>query len=128
LSYLVDTHAFIWRMRGDKRLPAAAREVLDETEEPVFFSAVSAFEIAYKHRIGKLPEMEGYVEDLLPAAARNRFAFLTLTAPSAFMAARLEIDHRDPFDRMLIAQALTDDLTFISNEAVADEAGVRRLW
>ena len=128
MSYLLDTHAFFWRMREDPLLSQAAARVLDDEPGPFYLSSVTIYELTWKHQIGKLDEVSGYIDDLLLVAERNRFVFLPLTAEHAFAAARLDTTHRDPFDRLLFAQALCKDLTFVSNEKVADEAGVRRLW
>ena len=115
-------------MQDSPNLPRAVADTLDRTREPVRFSAASVYELAYKHRLGKLPQLDDHIADLLPAAVQARFTLYPLTAAHAFAAATLNTDHRDPFDRMLFAQALSDDLTLISNETIADEVGVRRLW
>ena len=94
----------------------------------VFVSAVTAMEIATKHRIGKLPEaavlaarFEGEIEAL-------GFQPLSITLTHARVAGSLSIPHKDPFDRLLIAQAMVEDMFLVSNEALFDGFGVGRLW
>ncbi len=97
-------------------------------EEGVFVSAISAFEIALKHRRGKLPGSAQLAENFESMSAEQRFRPLAITQAHGFAAARLPFAHRDPFDRLLIAQALTEDLVLASNERLFDETGVSRLW
>ena len=91
-------------------------------------SAASAWEIAAKHRIGKLPGVREIVNDIAGAIASQSFTPLSVTVLHAQRAGTLVGDHRDPFDRMLIAQARSDDLSLVSNEALFDAFGVTRLW
>ena len=91
-------------------------------------SAASVWEIATKHRIGKLPDAEALTLDITGAIAGQNFAELPITVEDAARAGALPGPHRDPFDRMLIAQALARNLVLISNESLFDRYGVRRLW
>lgn len=96
-------------------------------------SAASLWEIATKHRLGKLGEADVLLADARGIVSRERFEPLAITLPHALLAGRLETSHRDPFDRMLMAQALLDDLVLVSNEKPFDDVrhegrSVRRLW
>lgn len=91
-------------------------------------SAASAWEIATKHRLGKLPGAEALVLDITGAIAEQNFMELPITVEEAARAGALPGLHRDPFDRMLIAQALARNLVLISSESLFDRYGVRRLW
>ena len=91
-------------------------------------SAVSAWEIATKHRLGKLPEADALAGNMRAAIAGQGFEELPISVADAERAGRLAGDHRDPFDRMLVAQALAHDLVLVSNEDVFDRFGVHRLW
>jgi PIN domain nuclease of toxin-antitoxin system len=128
LRLLLDTHALLWWLAGDLRLPTAARAAIDAPDAAVHVSVVSVLEIATKHRLGKLPLEPGIAADIAGIIVGHGFALLPLDPRSAEIAGRLPGPHRDPFDRLLIAQAITADLALVSNEAAFDAYGVRRLW
>jgi PIN domain nuclease of toxin-antitoxin system len=125
---LLDTHAFLWWLAGDEKLSLGAREAIGEDPGPVFVSAASIWEISTKHHSGKLPGASSIAGDLGGAIERQGFIGMPITIEHAQAAGALPGPHRDPFDRMLIAQALLDDLVLISNERAFDAYGVRRLW
>lgn len=128
MGLLLDTHALIWWLLGEVSLSAAARAGIAALENEIFVSAASAWEIATKSRIGKLPQGAALVANLPEALASQGFIALPITLAHGRAAGSLPGPHRDPFDRMLIAQAVLDDLTLVSNETVFDLYGVRRLW
>lgn len=128
MRLLLDTHAFLWWLAGDEALPAGARTAIADDGNDVFVSAASAWEIATKHRIGKLPNVAAIVTDLDRAAADQGFAGLPISLRHAQVAGGLPGPHRDPFDRMLIAQAMLEKLVIVSNERSFDSYGVARLW
>ena len=101
--------------------------VADDSND-VLISAASAWEIATKHRLGKLPGAEALALDIPGAIQRQKFEELPVTVAEGVRAGELPGPLRDPFDRMLIAQALTHDLVVVSNERIFDRYGVRRLW
>ena len=128
MRLLLDTHAFIWWFQGNTRLPLPARRVVADDSNDVLISAASAWEIATKHRLGKLPGAGALALDIPGAIQRQKFEELPVTVADGVRAGELPGPLRDPFDRMLIAQALTHDLVVISNERLFDRYGVRRLW
>ncbi len=129
MRLLLDTHAFLWWVFGDVKLSRPARHVLtDDESNEVFVSAASAWEIATKFRIGKLPDAAAVARDVASAIAAEGFVELPITVAYAQSAGDLGGRHRDPFDRMLIAQALAEDLTLVSNERAFDAYGIKRLW
>ena len=128
MRLLPDTHTFIWWFEGSRRLSPQAQRAIADEENDVLISAVSAWEIATKYRLGKLPSAEALAHDVPKAIASQGFAELSITVADAVRAGALPGTHRDPFDRMLIAQALARDLVLVSNERLFDEYGVRRLW
>ena len=128
MRLLLDTHAFLWWVINDKRLSQAAGQAIADDDNDVLISAASAWEIATKHRKGKLPEAETLARDIAGAIADQDFEELAVTVDDAARAGALPGPLRDPFDRMLIAQALSRDLILISNESLFDRYGVRRLW
>ena len=125
---MLDTHTFLWWMTDSRRLSETVhRAITDETNE-VLISAASAWEITTKHRLGKLPGADLIAADVAGAIANQGFGELAITVDEAARAGALPGPHRDPFDRLLIAQALTHNLVFISNESLFDRYGVHRLW
>ena len=128
MRLLLDTHAFLWWVIDDRRLSQAARRAIAEDDNDLLVSAASAWEIATKHRIGKLPEAEALAGNIAGAIALEGFEELPIPVGEAARAGALPGPLRDPFDRMLIAQALSRNLVLISNESLFDRYGVRRLW
>lgn len=128
LQLLLDTHAFLWWLAGDEALSRAARLAIATQDTPVFVSAASAWEITTKHRLGKLPGVEPVVLKLEETIIGQGFTPLPISLRHARVAGALPGPHRDPFDRMLMAQAMLDGLTLISNEHAFDSYGVARMW
>ena len=128
MDLLLDTHAFLWWSEDNGRLSADARRAIEDDTNIVLISAASAWEIATKYWLGKLPTAEALARDVPGAITSQGFAELSITVADAVRAGALPGPHRDPFDRMLIAQAQARDLVLVSNEALFDQYGVRRLW
>lgn len=127
-GYLLDTHALIWATTDPDKLGVQARQVLQDKSVPIFASAVSAMEIATKYRLGKLDEGEPWAQDFLGEIEKDQYAELSLTAAHGQLGGNLPFAHKDPFDRLLIAQAQIEQLTLISNETLFDSMAVIRLW
>jgi PIN domain nuclease of toxin-antitoxin system len=127
LKLLLDTHALLWWWLDSSRLPAPAIQAISEADE-TFVSAVSAMEITTKHRLGKLALPAAVIGDLAGAVEGEGFLTLALSFRQARLAGSLTMPHGDPFDRLLIAQAITENLTLVSNERLFDQTGVSRLW
>jgi PIN domain nuclease of toxin-antitoxin system len=125
---LLDTHAFLWWVAGDDALSAAARTAIGDEDNGVFVSAASAWEITTKYRLGKLPGVAAIVADLDGAIVDQSFIGLPVSIRHGQLAGALPGPHRDPFDRMLIAQALLENFVLVSNEQTFDSYGVGRLW
>lgn len=128
MRLLLDTHAFLWWLAGSRRLSQSARQAIEDEANDVLVSAASAWEITTKHRLGKLPEAEEVALDVSGAIAGQSFEELPVSVSDAARAGALPTPLRDPFDRMLIAQALRRDLILVSIEAPFDAYGVRRVW
>ena len=129
MRILLDTHALIWWLTDNNRqLSEVARNAISDESNDIFVSAITAFEITTKHRLGKLAATNAFVGDVGAAIANEGFAELPLSLADAARAGALPGHHRDPFDRILIAQALTNNLTLISNESRFDSYGIQRLW
>lgn len=125
---LLDTHAFLWWLDGDRRLSPRARTAVAESSNVIYVSAASAWEITTKARLGKLPGALEVAADVAFAIAGQAFSALDITVPHAQKAGRLPGPHRDPFDRVLIAQCQLEDLPLVSNDVVFDAYGVERWW
>ena len=128
MDLLLDTHAFLWWSEDNGRLSADAHQAIEDDTNLILISAASAWEIAAKYRLGKLPGAEALARDIPGAIASQGFDELPITVADAARAGALPGPHRDPFDRMLISQAQGHDLIIISNESLFDRYGVRRLW
>ena len=128
MRLLLDTHAFLWWLAGSERLPDAARWAIEDEAHSVLISAASAWEITTKHRLGKLPEAGVVALDVPGAIASQGFEELPISVQDAARAGALQGIHRDPFDHMLIAQALAYDLVLVSNEAYFEQHDVQILW
>ncbi len=128
MRLLLDTHAFLWWLAGDEALSPAARAAIADEANGVFVSAASAWEIATKYRIGKLTGVAAVVADLDGAIANQGFEGLPIGVRHGQAAGALPGPHRDPFDRMLIAQAMLENLVLVSDEQPFDAYGVARLW
>jgi len=128
LRLLLDTHALIWWLAGDEALSLRAREAIADESNTVAVSAASAMEVATKHRIGKLPHAALLAQDFEAIIAGQGFDELAISVHHARLAGEMNIAHKDPFDRLLIAQAQAEDMTLVSNEALFDGFAVKRIW
>lgn len=128
MRLLLDTHALLWWLDGDQQLPDLARSLIASESHQVLISAASAWEIATKVRIGKLPGAVEVADRFGEIMIDQGFATLPITIEHARRAGLLPGEHRDPFDRMLIAQAQIENLTLLSNESLFDQFRVQRLW
>ncbi len=128
MELLLDTHAFIWWVNGSERLRPRVRRAIEDDANVVFVSAASAWEMATKYRLGRLPGVDEIAPDIIGAITDQGFEGLPITVAEAVQAGGLAGTLGDPFDRMLIAQALSRNLVLISNEAIFDRYGVHRMW
>ena len=128
MRVLLDTHALLWSAIDDKRLSERARSVIENLKTEVYVSAASAWEVTTNVRLGKLPGAEGLASQFAENLRRMGFLELTITVEHAQRAGQLAGAHRDPFDRMLIAQSQAENLAIVSNEEIFDGYGVRRIW
>ena len=128
LRILLDTHALIWWLTDSSRLSKKVHYAIFDPLNEKQVSAATAWEITTKHRLGKLPGCALIAADVAGAIAQQGFSELPITVADAARAGALPGPHRDPFDRMLIVQALAYNLVVVSNESPFDQYGVRRLW
>ncbi len=125
---LLDTHALLWWLVDDPRLSETARQIVADSENEIFVSSASGWEIATKHRIGKLPEAEEAATKLPDLLRRARFRELPITLEHALAAGSLPGPHRDPFDRMLIAQSQAEGLAVLTNDPVFNDYEADVIW
>jgi PIN domain nuclease of toxin-antitoxin system len=128
MRLLLDTHTLIWWLTEDSSLPASARKLIGSRNSEVLVSVVSAWEIATKVRLGRLDIAADLARDFGRYLARERFESLSISTEHGIRAGSLPGSHKDPFDRMLVAQAQIESLAIVSNDAVLDGYGVSRLW
>jgi PIN domain nuclease of toxin-antitoxin system len=128
LRLLLDTHALIWALAGSRKLSRTAREAIASLDNEILVSAASAMEVATKVRLGKLPEAEALARGFEQALAAADYVGLPISVMHAAHAGRLAIGHKDPFDRLLIAQAQIEQVPLVSNEQLFDQFGIERLW
>lgn len=128
MKLLLDTHALIWWLAGDNALGEKARQAIENEANFVAVSAASAMEVATKHRIGKLPNAALLARDFEAIVASQGFSELAISVHHARLAGEMNIVHKDPFDRFLIAQAQAEGMVLVSNEVLFDGFAVTRLW
>jgi PIN domain nuclease of toxin-antitoxin system len=128
MNLLLDTHALIWWLAGDDALGTEARALIEDENNQVFVSAASAMEISTKHRLGKLPEAGKLATNLSQFLSDQGFVEMPISIAHAALAGNLQITHKDPFDRFLIAQSLVENCPLASNEVLFDSFGVNRIW
>jgi len=128
MSLLLDTQALLWFLLDDPRLSPNARESIMDADVPICVSPASIWEIAIKISIGKysLPTpFAAFWEEELRA---NEFLLLPITISHTARVTELPFHHRDPFDRLIIAQALEEDISVVSSDNAFDHYGVKRIW
>lgn len=128
MRVIADTHSFLWFIAGDARLSARARDVLSEPRNDVAVSIASLWEIAIKVRVGKL-RLERPFGELVPQQlARNAIRVLPIEIEHLVRISTLPMHHRDPFDRVVVAQSLEEHLPLVSTDDALDAYGIQRIW
>jgi PIN domain nuclease of toxin-antitoxin system len=125
---LIDTHALLWWLLDDPKLPVRCCQWIEDRANEVAVSPLSAYELLFKATKGLLPGGDLLAADIGPAAARAGFGILSVTLEHALVAGALPMPHRDPFDRLLAAQALVDGYSVLSVDRAFDGLGVHRVW
>jgi PIN domain nuclease of toxin-antitoxin system len=127
MTILFDSHAFVWFIRADRRLSLAARAAA-ETSTAIYVSAVTAWEVANKVRLGKWPEAAALAESFDEVIASFAYIPLPITLAHAKLAGSLPGEHRDPFDRMLAAQSAVEGLPLVTADPAFKTFGTRVIW
>lgn len=128
-SLLLDTHVLVWANAAPHRLSPAARSLIGDATNPLVVSAASAWELAIKYRSGRFPSAEPLVRQFDSVRERIGAAALSMTSAHAIRAGGLAWGHADPFDRMLVAQALMEDLTLVTRDRTMwGVVGLSTVW
>lgn len=130
MRLLLDTHALLWFVAGDAALSTTARGAIEDTSNDVFVSIASAWEVAIKVSLGKLkldaPSVDAFFDEQMD---ENGFAYLPIDPPHVFRVANLPFHHRDPFDRLLIAQSIEEAIPLVTREgALFASYGIASVW
>ena len=128
MKYLLDTHAFLWFVTDDKRLSAKARSLIKTSQNEVYFSAASAWEMSIKIRLGRLTIEEELEPFIIKQLSDNNFNTLSITIFHSIYTSKLPEIHKDPFDRMIIAQAQVEDMPLISRDKNIKKYKVPVVW
>ena len=128
MRFLLDTHTLLWSFSGDPALSSRARRLIEDGGNEILVSAASVWEIAIKVRLDKLPTGEPFLADLDRYLGYLGFEGLPISLAHAARAGTLRGEHRDPFDRMLISQAQSENLPIISNDRIFDLYHIQRIW
>ena len=130
MRYLLDTHTFAWAVLELEKLSPQVQKILEDPENSRIISAVSLWEMSIKHKLGKWPEVAGfmdeaqYLEDLDQLQAEE----LPIYSQHARLAGQFDMEHKDPFDRLLAAQAMLEGIPILSKDAMLDQFPITRVW
>lgn len=128
-TLLLDTHAFVWAVSTPERLSGTARTHIEAPGNQLFVSSATAWELATKFRLGKFPQAEVLVMQYASVLETMRAEELPITAAHALRAGGLRWSHRDPFDRMLVAQAMIENMPLVSRDrAIGECTGLAVVW
>ncbi len=128
MNMLLDSHALLWFLAGDKRFGNRALQALNNPANRCFYSPISIWELAIKVSIGKLTLHVSFDTFVDSIASQSGLILLPLLPEHIKAVAKLAFHHRDPFDRMLIAQAQSEGMAFISADSIVDQYAIPRLW
>ena len=128
MKLLLDTHTLLWFVLGDAQLSAAARQAIEDAANLKLVSPAAYWEIAIKISIGKYALHEPYEVFMDRAIRQNGFLILPIEPQHTALLTNLPYHHRDPFDRLMIAQAMVEGLTLVSADMVFDTYAIQRLW
>jgi PIN domain nuclease of toxin-antitoxin system len=127
MAYLLDTHAFLWFVSGDSQLPVSVRNKIKDINQSCFLSAASLWEITIKKQLGKL-KLNMSLDDLFQYADRNQIEIVQITYEHLLTLSTLPGHHKDPFDRLIISQAIAENLTLITRDKGFKKYKVNQHW
>jgi PIN domain nuclease of toxin-antitoxin system len=127
MAFMLDTHAFLWFVSGDNQLPASVRDKIKDIHQPCFLSAASLWEITIKNQIGKLI-LNISLEELFNYADRNQIEIIPINYDHLLVLSTLPLHHSDPFDRLIISQAIAENLVLITRDKGFKKYMVEQQW
>lgn len=127
MNLLLDTHAFLWFITADNKISINAKTEIENINNSVFVSLVSIWEIAIKHKLGKL-QLNYAFENIFNEAIKSGIEIITLEKPDLIQLDSLDLIHNDPFDRLLVAQSIIRGFTFVSKDEIIKKYPVSVLW
>ena len=127
MAFLLDTHTFLWFVAGDKQLPLTVRDKIKDIKQPCFLSVASLWEITIKFQIGKLT-LNISLEDLFNYIDRNQIEIIPINIEHLLTLSELPRHHGDPFDRLIISQAIAENLTLITRDSALKKYKVKQQW
>lgn len=128
MDLILDTHVLLWMLLADERLGAKQRQLIEDGSHRIHVSAVTAFEIATKVRIGKLPAAQHISEDFSRICRDFDYRELDLTTAHSLRGGQLDGVHKDPFDRLLAAQSLVERMPLVTSDVAFRVFGVETVW
>jgi PIN domain nuclease of toxin-antitoxin system len=128
MKVLLDTHVFLWLIIGDERLSKKAKQVFLDPQNQIFLSAVSLWEIGIKKSLGKLSLKNGWVKQLEKEMKINTIQVLPIEMTHCDHISKLPFHHRDPFDRMLISQAIAERMAIVTGDSRFSDYGIGCIW
>ena len=128
MRYLLDTHAFLWFVLDDKRISTEAKSIIADSKNTIYFSAASAWEMAIKTKLARLKIVGDFEPFIIEQLSTNSFVPLSITISHSLYTERLPQVHKDPFDRILIAQSNLEDLPIISKDKEIRKYEVTTIW
>jgi PIN domain nuclease of toxin-antitoxin system len=127
MAALLDTHTFLWFVSGDKQLPEKIKNKILDINEPCYISIASLWEITIKIQIGKL-KIAISIDDLFKYADRNQIEIVQITAEHLLVLASLPQHHNDPFDRLIVSQAISENMTLYSKDKGLKKYKIKQEW
>lgn len=128
MRFLLDTHSLLWFLAGDESLSERASRIIENPDSGILVSIACVWEIAIKHSLGKLKLARPFDEFFPDQLANNSISLLGIRLSHLAEVARMTFHHRDPFDRLLVAQSLTEEIPLLSSDDTLDAYGLERIW
>jgi PIN domain nuclease of toxin-antitoxin system len=127
MKILLDTHSFIWFVEDDPRLTVGIKRIIEKPSNEIYLSIASIWEMAIKIQLKKLL-INKSIEEIIDLAIKNGFELLPILPEHIIKLTTLDFHHRDPFDRIIVAQGLVENQEIISSDEIFDSYGIRRIW
>jgi PIN domain nuclease of toxin-antitoxin system len=127
MAFLLDSHTFLWFVAADKQLPTSVKDKIEDINQSCFLSAASLWEITIKHQIGKL-DLDISLVELFDYVDRNQIEIIPITYEHLLTLSDLPNHHNDPFDRLIISQAIAEDLIVITRDKLFKKYKIKQQW